>query len=242
MKINIKKHYDDLAPNYEAMHPIRKEAIDFIVNYLSESKLEGAVIDFGGGTGALLEQVKNQTTYQGNYIVLDLSPEMCQLAEQRNLTTINASYEATNLPDQSVALAIFHESIHHSTDHAKLQEELKRVLKTNGEMLVFFQIDWAIEPGNETIDSYVNYARSKRKSPQDVIEKILGKQFKLHNSTELVSQNKVDQNFVKHAVINAAISYWDNIPLSKRMEDMEAILKDNYILKRKVLCFHFKND
>ncbi len=238
--MSIAQHYNELAANYENIHPLREEAIAKIVNYIKANSVTGLTVDFGGGTGAMLQAVQAAVHLKPEQLLLiDLSSGMCAEARGKGIKAIQAPYEATTLPDASVSLAIFHESIHHTQDKLQLQQELKRVLTPQGRLLVFFQTDWYIEPSSDVLQKYVFMARKNRKAPEEVINDLLGNQFPLIKREELVSTNTVDLQFVQDAILNAALSYWNKIHIEERSSDVGKIKGEEFALIRKIACFEF---
>ncbi len=238
--MSIAQHYNEIAANYENIHPLREEAVAKIVSYIKSNGISGLTVDFGGGTGAMLKAVQAAANLKAEQLLLiDLSPGMCAEAQNKGIKAIQVPYESTTLPDTSVSLAIFHESIHHTQDKLKLQQELKRVLSPEGRLLVFFQTDWYIEPPSDILQKYIFMARKNRKTPEEVINDLLGNQFPLIKREELVSTNEVNLQFVQDAILNAALSYWNKIHIEERSSDVSKIKGEEFALIRKIACFEF---
>ena len=234
-------HYNDIASHYESIHPLREAAVEKICSFIQDKHIHGKIIDFGGGTWALLQGVQRKLNLSSERVaVLDASEKMCDEAKQKWLETIHRLFEDTGLVPGSIELAIFHESIHHSEKQDLLRKELKRILAPGGYLLIFIQSDWYIEPACEIINKYVSPSREVRVHPDILIENIFADSLKLTWKSELVSKNTVDTEFVRFAFLNAALSYWKNVEREERKSDVLQIQERGYELVRKVICYEFE--
>ncbi|GAF88545.1 unnamed protein product, partial [marine sediment metagenome] len=102
--------------------------------------LEVSILDVGVGTGILIEQVlpKNKSAH---LFGVDISPEMVKKAKRKFKGKNNVSIalgSASKLPhkDNSFEFVTCVNSFHHHPDSIQSLEEMKRVLKPGGKVIL----------------------------------------------------------------------------------------------------------
>ncbi|HOF01680.1 MAG TPA: class I SAM-dependent methyltransferase [Spirochaetota bacterium] len=99
-------------------------------------KLKGdeIVLDVGGGTGRLAEFLSPESK---EYYILDESEGMLsRVKKASNVFPVFGDARNLEFEDLSFDIAIMSDTIHHIKNHEKLFEEIARVLKPNGRLLI----------------------------------------------------------------------------------------------------------
>jgi ubiquinone/menaquinone biosynthesis C-methylase UbiE len=124
-------HFGLAAPFYERFIQLREpEKISQRLNL----PVDGVVLDAGGGTGRVSEAL---TGLAGKIVVVDLSDGMLRQAKQKGgLQVVNSHTEALPFPDQSFERILLVDALHHVCDHQETADELWRVLKPGGRILI----------------------------------------------------------------------------------------------------------
>lgn len=145
--------FDEWAVTYDgdfATFGLCKEAIERIVD-LVESYSPRYVLDIGTGTGALLLALSRRIN--AKFIGIDISGQMLRKAKE-NLRNVSVelkkgSFLSIPINDSSVDVVVSNLAMHHLPDALKIKsiKEIKRVLKTNGKVvigdIIFFEkFDW----------------------------------------------------------------------------------------------------
>jgi ubiquinone/menaquinone biosynthesis C-methylase UbiE len=215
---DLTEHYDTLADIYDYLYPpVPKlaQVVSSIIANLS-TKHHFAVVELGAGTALLLRTVEiDFADSEYLFIALDLSSQMCRSGLQHIRNYIQADFSYLPFADKSVNLFVFKESLHHSPNKTQLQSELLRVLKVDGKIVAIVQADWYLEPTNIIAD-YVTLARSERRSPNEMIESLLGNKLGIEAVNYVKSTNKVDSKYPSLAIRYALLSYWRTIELKER--------------------------
>lgn len=130
--------YDQVAsmPQFQAIHRM-------IVRELDQYSPEGTLVDVGSGPGHLLVQIALVHPFL-RLIGVDASAEMVEAggenAKKAGLRQLQFRRgEAQNLPfpDSSVDFVVSSLSLHHWSEPGKALDEIHRVLKPGGQMLIF---------------------------------------------------------------------------------------------------------
>jgi SAM-dependent methyltransferase len=99
------------------------------------SALAGApgprLADIGGGTGNYALALQQEGWEP---VVVDLSPDMLQLADQKGLSTIVADAQRLPIPDESFDAAMLVSMLHHVADPAAAISEAQRILRVGGRL------------------------------------------------------------------------------------------------------------
>ena len=148
------------------------------------------VADIGAGTGLFTRLFSDAVGNEGRVIALDISQKFldhikvtCRKAGQRNVETLLATIDSTELPDESVDVAFICDTYHHFEFPLKTMASLHRALKPGGRLIL---IDFHRIPGKST-DWVLNHVRAG----QEIFEaEIIAAGFeKVCEESELLREN-----------------------------------------------------
>lgn len=124
-------HFDVLAPVYDRV--VRFRQPDKIVA-AAGLPIQGRILDAGGGTGRVSGKLVGMAD---QIVVADLSIRMLKEAAQKDgLSTVQSQSEALPFPDNFFERVIMVDAFHHVCDQKDTAEELWRVLKPGGRIVV----------------------------------------------------------------------------------------------------------
>jgi tRNA (cmo5U34)-methyltransferase len=89
---HLKKHWDVRAKDYDSLFeqaPIRQETFDNLKNHLPPNAAK--IVDLGAGTGQLTEYLLKDYP-NSSFSLVDLSPEMLEIAKQKFMHYSNINY------------------------------------------------------------------------------------------------------------------------------------------------------
>ena len=123
-------HFDYLAAIYDRllMHSDITQ-----INTLLELPADCRLLDAAGGTGRVSHKLLASS---GNTVVCDLSAKMLVKAQQKGMSTVQASVETLPFPDQSFDRILLVDAFHHIQHQAAAINELLRVLKQPGRLVI----------------------------------------------------------------------------------------------------------
>ena len=125
--------FSNRVENYQKYRPTYPPAIISLLEAECSLTADSVIADLGSGTGLLTELFLR---YGNPVFGVEPNPEMRLAGEQAlsnypNFTSVNATAEATTLPDQSVEIVIAGQAFHWF-DRQKARPEFVRILKPNG--------------------------------------------------------------------------------------------------------------
>jgi demethylmenaquinone methyltransferase/2-methoxy-6-polyprenyl-1,4-benzoquinol methylase len=124
-------HFGFLAPFYERF--IKPKPPEILMRLL-ELPVEGALLDVGGGTGRVSSFLIDQA---GTVILSDLSEKMLHQSQDKNgLEQVCSHAEKLPFPDGSFERLIMVDALHHVCDQGESTQELWRVLKPGGKLII----------------------------------------------------------------------------------------------------------
>lgn len=124
-------HFGLLAPFYDRVIHLKEP--ERMITY-AKLPVEGALLDAGGGTGRITQSLKG---YASPLVVADLSLEMLAQAQMKdNLRTVCSHSEKLPFADESFERVIMVDALHHVHDHQQSIDELWRVVKPGGVIVV----------------------------------------------------------------------------------------------------------
>lgn len=124
-------HFGILAPFYENF--IKADPPDSLIK-LADLPIKGALLDAGGGTGRVSQFL---TDLAPKVIVADLSLKMLVESQLKDKLLATASHtEKLPFPDQTFERVIMIDALHHVCDQQKTADELWRVLKPGGKIII----------------------------------------------------------------------------------------------------------
>jgi len=127
----ILDHFSILAPYYERFIPLRN--FEKLIEMLA-LPAAGAILDAGGGTGRV---AKALTGLVSEVVVVDYSMSMLRQASgKESLQAVNSRTERLPFQDQTFERVIMIDALHHVEDQLETADELWRVLKPGGRIVI----------------------------------------------------------------------------------------------------------
>ena len=124
-------HFDFIAPVYDRF--IKINNVDRLTNIISLPE-NGILLDVGGGTGRISKAVKKT---MDRVFVADQSFEMLhQINPDQDLNPVCMLSEELAFPDEFFDRVIIVDALHHVYDAQKTCEELWRVTKQGGRIVI----------------------------------------------------------------------------------------------------------
>jgi demethylmenaquinone methyltransferase/2-methoxy-6-polyprenyl-1,4-benzoquinol methylase len=127
----LKNHFDLLAPIYDNVI----KATDFsMLEALLKLPITGILLDAGGGTGRVSDALSGKAS---SIVVADLShPMLKQSIKKQNLSPVCTHSEFLPFPSNYFERIIMVDAFHHVCDQVATANELWRVLKQGGRMVI----------------------------------------------------------------------------------------------------------
>ncbi len=124
------EHFDFISPIYDFIFGRRvdKEIVAF-----AELQPDDFVLDVGGGTGRVSVLLKSLTE---NVVILDSSINMLRQAIKKDLAGLAGESEKLPFHDESFDKVIIVDAFHHVRDQQSTLDELWRVLKKGGRLII----------------------------------------------------------------------------------------------------------
>jgi ubiquinone/menaquinone biosynthesis C-methylase UbiE len=138
--MQLQEYFDQLAPTWDK--ELTPERLESLGNIVKELGIEPGyrVLDIGSGTGVLVPFLIAELGDEGEIVALDFSAEMLLQAQAKNFPPIvgfaQADVLAIPLPDNSVDMAICNSAFPHFGDKVKALQEIARVLKSSGRLVI----------------------------------------------------------------------------------------------------------
>ena len=246
MMKELERHYDFLAEKYASIHPLRYALVDFLKDKIFSKELNkpfGKIVDFGCGSGELLCALAKQIPFPDLITGVDLSSSMVQKARLKGLDVVNASFEKVFFERGTVVLGVFQESIHHA-DFNLLGPNLNRIMSPDGQLIVFYQTDWSIDPETKAMNVFIDFARSKRTGPDRIIKALSLFGWSLNEEKLIEDRQSVSFSFLEEALALNALSYWVAFDDKQKLDcinDIKDLLDErDLVLKRNVKAMVFK--
>jgi len=124
-------HFGLVAPLYERFIRPREPQM---LRALADLPTSGALLDAGGGTGRVAQFLRAQAV---QVVVADLSPKMLrEAAEKDGLHPVCSSAENLPFLDKSFERIIMVDALHHVRDQRQTADELWRVLRPGGRIVI----------------------------------------------------------------------------------------------------------
>jgi ubiquinone/menaquinone biosynthesis C-methylase UbiE len=124
-------HFGIIAPFYDRTIPLKdpQRMIELI-----GLPIEGAILDAGGGTGRVAQAFEHLAS---QVVVADLSIGMLgQVRQKRGLYPVCTKTESLPFPDRSFERIVMIDALHHVLSQKKTVNELWRVLKSGGRIVI----------------------------------------------------------------------------------------------------------
>jgi len=124
-------HFDIIAPFYDRV--IHKLDLNRLIHLLS-LPAGGRLLDAGGGTGRVSSRLRSLID---EVVVCDLSLFMLKQAQKKGrLWTVRTHVEHLPFPNESFERIIVVDALHHFCNQQESIQELLRVLKTGGRLVL----------------------------------------------------------------------------------------------------------
>ncbi len=138
--MQLKQYFDELAPNWsEHVTEETRHRIAAIVGQL-DIRPGYCILDVGSGTGVLLSSLTANMNAEGRIIALDISGHMLREGRGNHVPSmtdfIQADAMVVPLADRSIDMAICNSVFPHFSDKVRALEEMARVLKNNGSLII----------------------------------------------------------------------------------------------------------
>lgn len=124
-------HFGIIAPFYDRAIPVRQ--VEKIVQIIG-LPVEGSLLDAGGGTGRVSAMLR---PYVSQVVVSDLSIKMLRQAQSKDELYLSCAHtECLPFPDDYFERVIMIDALHHVCDHTETAQEMWRVLKPGGRIVI----------------------------------------------------------------------------------------------------------
>jgi len=124
-------HFDIIAPFYDRV--IHKLDLKRLTDLL-KLPTRGRMLDAGGGTGRVSSRLRSMID---EIVVCDLSLSMLKQAKNKgHLLTVQTHVEKLPFPNESFERIVVVDALHHFCDQRESIQELLRVLKTGGCLVI----------------------------------------------------------------------------------------------------------
>jgi len=124
-------HFNLIAPHYEEFFPLRNS--EKIIS-LVDLPFQGVLLDAGGGTGRVSQALAGLTSH---LVIADISMGMLRQAKRKDsLEAVCTRTEQLPFPAESFHRVIMVDALHHVLDHHSTAQELWRVLKPGGRIVI----------------------------------------------------------------------------------------------------------
>jgi ubiquinone/menaquinone biosynthesis C-methylase UbiE len=124
-------HFDIIAPIYDRV--IHKLDLKRLI-HLIKLHTGGRLLDAGGGTGRVSSRLRSLID---EVVVCDLSLFMLKQAKNKGrLLTVRTHVEQLPFPNESFERIVVVDALHHFCDQRESIQELLRVLKTGGRLVI----------------------------------------------------------------------------------------------------------
>lgn len=131
-KQQVARHFSRAAAHYQRFNSLQSQVADSLLSRLQSAP---CILDLGCGPGTNSRRIAQQCD---NYIALDLSPKMLQQAILNDVSGLYLQGDAEQLPlaDNSVDAVFSSLAVQWCNSIPKLLEELQRVVKPGGQILI----------------------------------------------------------------------------------------------------------
>jgi ubiquinone/menaquinone biosynthesis C-methylase UbiE len=165
-------HFDIIAPIYDRV--IHKLDLKRLIHLL-KLPTTGRLLDAGGGTGRVSSRLRFLVD---EVVVCDLSLFMLKQARNKGgLLTVRTHVEQLPFPNESFERIVVVDALHHFCDQRESIQELLRVLKTGGRLVIEepnidnFMIKWL------ALAEKLAFMRSRFYSSDEIIDMVMDRGF-----------------------------------------------------------------
>lgn len=129
-RVNFSKHYDINRPQYRLFRWVDRKKRALLKKRYQNRELK--ILDLGCGSAAISSQLGGNTVYG-----LDVNPSLLRLAEEKGVVVKEGAFERMPFDDSFFDVVLSIDSIEHVASRERAINEIKRVLKKEGELVVF---------------------------------------------------------------------------------------------------------
>jgi ubiquinone/menaquinone biosynthesis C-methylase UbiE len=153
--------------SYKNNRPLLIELLDLTSNDI--------LLDIGGGTGMIIDQLLAKSSCEGYIVEVEQKKLLYAAKKRKNINLVNASADFIPFPYEYFNKVMSIVAFHHFSDQNSALEEIKRVLKPGG-LLVLNEIDPSTFKGKIVSfgENTIKKMNCKYYSPSQLHEKIKG--------------------------------------------------------------------
>jgi ubiquinone/menaquinone biosynthesis C-methylase UbiE len=131
------------------------------------------LLDIGGGTGMIVDQILAKSSCEGYIVEVELKKLLYAARRRKNINLVNASVDFIPFPYEYFSKVMSIVAFHHFSDQDSALEEIKRVLKPGG-LLILNEIDPSTFKGKivSFVENTVKRMNCKYYSASDLHEKV----------------------------------------------------------------------
>lgn len=123
-------HFNFISPIYDLVFG---RGQDLQIVELAELKENHRILDVGGGTGRVSALFSKTSSFP---IVADSALKMLRKAQEKGLNCVNSHSEKLPYPNGAFDRVILVDALHHVENQQKTLDEMFRVLKRDGKMII----------------------------------------------------------------------------------------------------------
>jgi ubiquinone/menaquinone biosynthesis C-methylase UbiE len=159
----LQDYLDDLG--YKKNRPFLTELLALTPNDI--------LLDIGGGTGMIIDQILGKSSCQGYIVEVEQKKLLYAARKRKNINLVNASADFIPFPYDCFSKVMSIVAFHHFSDQDSALEEIKRVLKPGG-LLILNEIDPSTFKGKIVSfgENTVKKMNCKYYSPSQLHEKV----------------------------------------------------------------------
>lgn len=213
----VKGVFDSVAGNYDIMNDVmsmgvhrvwKRQTID-----LSGVRPGHKVLDLAGGTGDLTKAFAKRVGKTGQVVLADINESMVRVGRDRLINegiSGNVDYTITNaealaFPDNSFDLATIAFGLRNVTNKDKALEELYRVLKPGGQLMIL-EFSKVTNPAFAKLYDFYSFnilpKMGKVIADDEASYQYLAESIRMHPDQETLKQMMLDAGFDKAEYIN----------------------------------------
>ncbi|MBF6057962.1 MULTISPECIES: bifunctional demethylmenaquinone methyltransferase/2-methoxy-6-polyprenyl-1,4-benzoquinol methylase UbiE [Thiomicrorhabdus] len=213
----VKGVFDSVAGNYDIMNDVMSMGIHRLWKRhtieLSGVRPGNKVLDLAGGTGDLTKAFAKRVGPQGQVVLADINESMVRVGRDRMINeglVGNIDYTITNaealaFPDNSFDLATIAFGLRNVTNKDKALEELYRVLKPGGQLMIL-EFSKVTSPAFAKLYDFYSFnilpKMGKVIANDEASYQYLAESIRMHPDQETLKQMMLDAGFDKAEYLN----------------------------------------
>ncbi|QCU89521.1 bifunctional demethylmenaquinone methyltransferase/2-methoxy-6-polyprenyl-1,4-benzoquinol methylase UbiE [Thiomicrorhabdus sediminis] len=213
----VKGVFDSVAGNYDIMNDVMSMGIHRLWKRktieLSGARSGQKVLDLAGGTGDLTKAFAKRVGQSGQVVLADINESMVRVGRERLIDAGiagNVDYTITNaealaFPDNSFDIATIAFGLRNVTNKDKALQELYRVLKPGGQLLVL-EFSKVTQPALAKLYDFYSFnilpKMGKFIADDEASYQYLAESIRMHPDQETLKQMMLDAGFDKADYLN----------------------------------------